>query len=294
MRHPKIRPRCYQLPHGSVHKRYERITAHSLVLPRSLRPSPLFPVYHHGCVISATEGTRWHPLGVERDNRRLEPRQGNLKRHTSQGCLLLRQRSPCHDQSKRSLGPCRSTAGSLRTGFDGQQNGLRYVELGLACAGVCKGDERPTGGSAQSVFIGGDRATDYVSRANGDIHFARLADCTFDHRTVAEIERKVVKLGKRSVVSGLFHSKNDKERIAAWRLDLNRILHVFNVRSIISSPAFLTTRFQTELAINTHGAVVNTQNIVADIRRTIAERQEGVDGRNVSVSGYTISPPNKF
>ena len=126
------------------------------------------------------------------------------------------------------------------------------------------------------------------------MHFARLADCTFDHRTVAEIERKVVKLGKRSVVSGLFHSKNDNKRIAAWRLDLNRILHVFKVRPISSSPAFLTTHFQTELAINTHGAVVDTQNIVADIRRTIAERQEGVDGRNVSVSGYTISPPNKF
>jgi hypothetical protein len=51
---------------------------------------------------------------------------------------------------------------------------------------------------------------------------------------VAEIERDIAKLGKRNAVSRLFHSKNDKEKIAAWRLDLNRILHVFNVRSISS------------------------------------------------------------
>jgi len=101
---------------------------------------------------------------------------------------------------------------------------------------------------------------------------------------VAEIEGNVVKLGKRNAVSRLFHSKDDKERIAGWRLDLNRVLHVFNVRSITSSPTFLIIRFQTELAINTHGAVVNTQNIVSDIHRTIVERQDGTDGGNPSVS----------
>jgi hypothetical protein len=123
-----------------------------------------------------------------------------------------------------------------------------------------------------------------VSWTSGDVDYTRLAQCTFDRRTVAEIERNVVKLNKRSAVSRLFHSKNDKEKIAAWRLDLNRILHVFNVRSTSSSFTPLTIQFQTELAINTHGAVVNTQNIVNDIHRTIVERREGPDGGDAPVS----------
>jgi hypothetical protein len=46
--------------------------------------------------------------------------------------------------------------------------------------------------------------------------------------------------------------------------------------------------FQTELAINTHGAVVDTQNIVSDIHRTIVERREGIEDRIVSVSTIVI------
>jgi len=44
---------------------------------------------------------------------------------------------------------------------------------------------------------------------------------------------KVIEQSKRSAVYRYFHAKNDKEQIAAWRSDLNRILQVFNVRSII-------------------------------------------------------------
>ena len=51
-------------------------------------------------------------------------------------------------------------------------------------------------------------------------------------RAVAEIQKKIIKEGKRNVISRHLHAKNDKDKIAAWRLDLNRILHVFNVRSI--------------------------------------------------------------
>jgi hypothetical protein len=38
----------------------------------------------------------------------------------------------------------------------------------------------------------------------------------------------------RNRFSRLVHAKNDKETIASWRLDLNRILHIFNVRSVFS------------------------------------------------------------
>jgi hypothetical protein len=129
-----------------------------------------------------------------------------------------------------------------------------------------------------------------VSWACEGVSHAPLAHRAFYRRTVAEVERNVVKLGKRNAASRLFHSKNDKEKIAAWRLDLNRILHVFNVRSITSFLTSLTIRFQTELAINTHGAVVNTQNIVSDIHRTMVERQGGTDGGNASVSSHFTLP----
>ena len=50
---------------------------------------------------------------------------------------------------------------------------------------------------------------------------------------------KIVKQGKRNAVSRHLHARNDKDKIAGWRLDLNRILHVFNVRSAVSVRLFL-------------------------------------------------------
>ena len=89
-------------------------------------------------------------------------------------------------------------------------------------------------------------------------------------RAIAEIQRDVIELGRRSTISRLLHAKGDNDTLAAWRSDLNRILHVFNVRSTTYSPTMLTVRFQTELAINTHAAV-------SDIHRTIVERRDGTD-----------------
>jgi len=60
-------------------------------------------------------------------------------------------------------------------------------------------------------------------------HTGRCAYRALKCRAVAEIQRSIIKRGKRNVVSRHFHAKNDKETIAGWRLDLNRILHVFNV-----------------------------------------------------------------
>ena len=95
-----------------------------------------------------------------------------------------------------------------------------------------------------------------------------------NHRAVAEIQRNIVKRGKRNGVTRMFHAKNDKETIATWRLDLNRILHIFNVRSITSVWPLSADHLQTELAINTNVAVsdirhevVNTRTIVTDVHR---------------------------
>ena len=52
--------------------------------------------------------------------------------------------------------------------------------------------------------------------------------------TLAEIQREIIKKGKRNVVSRLVHAKNDKEAIATWKSDLCRILHIFNVRVVVS------------------------------------------------------------
>ena len=50
-----------------------------------------------------------------------------------------------------------------------------------------------------------------------------------------EIQGRIVKQGKKNVVYRHLHAKSEKERIAAWRLDLIRILHVFNVCPIVSA-----------------------------------------------------------
>jgi hypothetical protein len=101
-----------------------------------------------------------------------------------------------------------------------------------------------------------------------------------------------MKQSDRNAVSRLFHTKNDKDMIAAWRLDLNRILHVFNVRSISLSPPLLTICFQTELAINTHVAVADvrhdvasTHSIVSDVQHTVASTHDTVSATHEIVSG---------
>ena len=65
--------------------------------------------------------------------------------------------------------------------------------------------------------------------------------------------------------------------IATWKLDLNRILHVFNVCSVGSVLPSLTPAFQTELAINTHGMVL-------DIHHSVVKGHEGTDSQRGPVS----------
>jgi len=89
----------------------------------------------------------------------------------------------------------------------------------------------------------------------------------------------------------MLHAKNDKETIATWRSDLNRILHIFNVRSVPPARSPLTIHFQTELAINTnvavsdvHRDVLNTQATVSDIRHDVTNTHTVVSNTHVVVS----------
>ena len=46
------------------------------------------------------------------------------------------------------------------------------------------------------------------------------------------MERKIIKMSERYAVFRRLRAKKDKDTITAWRQDLNRILHIFNVSSI--------------------------------------------------------------
>ena len=90
---------------------------------------------------------------------------------------------------------------------------------------------------------------------------------------MAEIQREIIKRGKRNVVSRVLHA-NDEEAIAAWKLGINRITHVFNVRPTTFVWPSLTFRSQTDFGINTHVIVpanhrdtANAHTIVSDVRR---------------------------
>ena len=85
------------------------------------------------------------------------------------------------------------------------------------------------------------------------------------------------------------------EKIAAWKSDLIRVLHIFNVGPIVCARPSLTRHLQTELAINTHVTVSDTHAIVSklehnvttmvsDIHRAVVKGQEGNDGQTLSVS----------
>jgi hypothetical protein len=125
-----------------------------------------------------------------------------------------------------------------------------------------------------------------------------LADGSLGRRTVAEIQRKVIKRSGRNAVSRLFRAKNDKETIAAWKLDLDRILQVFNVGSVLSAWLLLTINFQTELAVNMHVTVsdirhdvANTHTVVSGIRDDVSKILEGI-GSQVHSEVHSVSAFN--
>jgi hypothetical protein len=85
-----------------------------------------------------------------------------------------------------------------------------------------------------------------------------------------EIQRNIIRQGKRSSITRLFRG-NDKEAIAAWGLGFDEIRRVLNVRSVTSVRSLLTCRFQTELAANTRPTVADTPHDVANIHATTSD-----------------------
>ena len=106
---------------------------------------------------------------------------------------------------------------------------------------------------------------------------------------MAEIERKAIKQSRRNAASRLVHARNDKDTIAGWKLDLGRILQIFNVRPVVFTRSSLTVTFQTELAMNTHVAVSDIRHDLSKIREEIGgiahpvsvNRARSVDNRRI-------------
>ena len=62
-------------------------------------------------------------------------------------------------------------------------------------------------------------------------------------RDVADIQKMIIKQGKRNVVFRVVHAGGDKAKIAVWRLSFLRILGIFNVRFLVLGRLSLTTCF---------------------------------------------------
>jgi hypothetical protein len=74
---------------------------------------------------------------------------------------------------------------------------------------------------------------------------------------VEEIQGDIMKQGKRNAIARRLYAREDNEKIPSWRSDLNRILHDFNVRSIISS---------VRLQLTMHSQTVNVSQIHHDMK----------------------------
>ena len=122
-------------------------------------------------------------------------------------------------------------------------NKTDYVELGLACADVCRALDRGmkgrrVGDLGQSIFEAIEQLMKWVQPV---VYIMRGLLTALSIRTVAEIQEKVIEKGGRNLLSRLVNAKNDKEAMVTWKADLNRVLQVFNVCLAASLRQLLTT-----------------------------------------------------
>ncbi|KAF9790833.1 hypothetical protein BJ322DRAFT_1104480 [Thelephora terrestris] len=128
----------------------------------------------------------------------------------------------------------------LATIRDLMVNQQDYVVLGFSCAGVCQALDRGLSGRR-------------MEELSGSVLWAIEKLTT----TVAAIQEQIVKQDQKNPALPSFHARNDKEMIAAWGRDFDRVLHIFNM----------------ELSINNHMVLLN-------IHRDVQAVQGGTDGRH--------------
>ena len=116
-----------------------------------------------------------------------------------------------------------------------------YVELGLSCADVCQALERGlkvgrVNELCESMLGAIEKLTAWVEPG---MCASKNPLTKVYHRTVSAIQNKIVKQGKRNPISRLLHAGSNRNAIVAWGRDLDRILHIFNVRSVSLAWQFL-------------------------------------------------------
>ncbi|KAF9641987.1 hypothetical protein BDM02DRAFT_3273625 [Thelephora ganbajun] len=154
-------------------------------------------------------------------------------------------------EERSGIAPAKVAFGSvsaLLTTIRGSKiNDQDYVELGLCCTDICEALDRGVNGKQLDEF----------SQPLGETINQLTA-------TVAEIRRKVIEQRRRNAVPPLLPAKNNKEVIAAWKSDLNKILHVFN----------------TELAVSAHVMVASIRDDVSRIREEIDDQVRSAQTRS--------------
>ncbi|KAF9782743.1 hypothetical protein BJ322DRAFT_1110630 [Thelephora terrestris] len=153
---------------------------------------------------------------------------------TSIGTLNLAERNSSIKPAKNVFGSARALLAAIR---DSTANEQDYVKLGLSCVDVCQALDRGLNG-----------------RRMDDLNNSILGAIEKLTTTVGAIQKKIAKQGERNPVSHPPHAKDDKETIAAWGRDLDRILYTFTV----------------ELSLNNH-------MILLDIRRDVQASQGGTE-----------------
>ncbi|KAF9783129.1 hypothetical protein BJ322DRAFT_137268 [Thelephora terrestris] len=133
-------------------------------------------------------------------------------------------------------------AGALLTMIrDSLANQQDFVDLGLACARVCKALDRGLKG-----------------RQSGNLSPSVLKAIEELAKTLAGIQSEIVKLGKRNAAFQALHANSDKDKIARWNRELDKIRQLFSI----------------ELEINTNIGVTDTLcKIMAGAEDGIGQRQ---------------------
>ena len=80
---------------------------------------------------------------------------------------------------------------------------------------------------------------------------------------MADIQKYMIKRGKRNAISRFRHEKKDNEVIATWMRSLDKIRRDFEVCFFVLTRRLLTFRFQTELAMKTAVNVSDSYDGVA-------------------------------
>ena len=111
---------------------------------------------------------------------------------------------------------------------------------------------------------------------------------------MAEIQGNIIKQGKQNEVSQRFDKKYDNEAIASWKLDLDRILRDFNVRSITSVWSPLTLLFQTGFETHVteseiHHAAAATHAIVSHVHHDASDASDIVPDPSHGVSNTHVA-----